>query len=376
MRKIIFVFLLFINTYGWTQQYIKAHFEYELRDGSKDKTDFRLDFDNDGYLTRYLSIRRVAGQVIEKEIFGQRLNEDYKLHIDIKNDIDLNPPNLNVTYLYKKTNYGWDNYNLKKDKFLQKVNFIYNPTLEIHEEMWNGNKNCIFKHQDDSILLYGNYYKLLNGFYVKQNIDVNSGEKVIFTRIDKSHFLMDLYYEGRKVQYKIESNYECKNDNQIEFLYTLINWDVPEELMPFIVVRRDTNYYASSYLTEGTTTYEPEYLQKKDGLPWASGNGKGIGDIISIKEFEHKNPKNIKLMNGYQDKKHPDYYEKNSRVKKIKITNLETKKKKTIDIKDIKDEQIISISDLGNGQNYDIEILDIYEGNKYKDLCIQYMVLE
>lgn len=376
MRKVIFVFLFFINTFAWSQQYIKVNFEYELRNGTKDQTEFRLDFDNDGYLTKYLSIRRVEGQVIEKEIVGQRLNDDYILNIDIRNDIDLNPPNLNVTYLYRKTNYGWDNYNLKKDKFLQKVKFIYNPTLEIHEEMLNGNTNCIFKHNGDSIMLYGNYYKSINGFYIKQNIDVNSGEKVIFTRIDENHFLMDLYYEGRKVQYKIESNYECKNNNQIEFLYTLINWDVPEELMPFIVVCKNTNYYATTYLTEGTTTYEPEHLQQKDGLPWASGNGEGIGEIISIKEFKNKNPTVLKIMNGYQDSTHPDYYEKNSRVKTIKITNKETKKSKKIRVKDIKEEQIFSITDLGQGQEYDIEILNVYPGKKYKDLCIQYLVVE
>ena len=376
MRKVIFVFLFFINTFAWSQQYIKVNFEYELRNGTKDQTEFRLDFDNDGYLTKYLSIRRVEGQVIEKEIVGQRLNDDYILSIDIRNDIDLNPPNLNVTYLYRKTNYGWDNYNLKKDKFLQKVKFIYNPTLEIHEEMLNGNTNCIFKHNGDSIMLYGNYYKSINGFYIKQNIDVNSGEKVIFTRIDENHFLMDLYYEGRKVQYKIESNYECKNNNQIEFLYTLINWDVPEELMPFIVVCKNTNYYATTYLTEGATTYEPEHLQQKDGLPWASGNGEGIGEIISIKEFKNKNPTVLKIMNGYQDNNHPDYYEKNSRVKTIKITNKETKKSKKIKVKDIKEEQIFSITDLGQGQEYDIEILNVYAGKKYKDLCIQYLVVE
>ena len=148
------------------------------------------------------------------------------------------------------------------------------------------------------------------------------------------------------------------------------------EILPYLFCKLDRAYHASSYLTEGTTTYEPEHLQKKDGLPWASGNGKGIGDVISIKEFEHKNPSTLKIINGYQDKNHPDYYEKNSRLKKIKVRNTDTKKSKTIVVKDIKEEQVFDLSDLGRGQNYDIEILDVYEGNKYQDLCIQYMVLE
>ena len=45
-------------------------------------------------------------------------------------------------------------------------------------------------------------------------------------------------------------------------------------------------------------------------------------------------------------------------------------------MKDIKNEQTLDISDLGKGQNYDIEIQEVYEGNKYKDLCIQYLVVE
>ena len=80
-------------------------------------------------------------------------------------------------------------------------------------------------------------------------------------------------------------------------------------------------------------------------------------------------------MNGYQDPNHPDYYEKNSRVKKIKVTNTDTQKSRSLIVKDIKNEQTFDISDLGKGQDYDIEIQEVYEGNKYKDSCIQYLVL-
>jgi len=146
--------------------------------------------------------------------------------------------------------------------------------------------------------------------------------------------------------------------------------------MPFIVVCNSVTYHATSYLTEGSTTYEPEHLQQKDGLPWASGNGSGIGDVISIKEFEHKNPTTLKIMNGYQDPNHPDYYEKNSRVKKIKVTNTDTKKSKKLTVQDIKTEQTFDISALGNGRTFEVEILDVYGGSKYKDLCIQYLVFE
>ena len=98
----------------------------------------------------------------------------------------------------------------------------------------------------------------------------------------------------------------------------------------FSSVSKSEAHYTSSYLTEDATTYEPEHLEQKDGLPWAGGNGKGIRDVISIKEFEHKNPSTLKIINGYQDKNHPDYYEKNSRLKKIKVKNADTKKVKRL----------------------------------------------
>ena len=376
MKKIALIILFACICFAWGQEYIEINCERELNNGSSEKTNIRLDFDKNGYLSRYLNTTHVGENVITKEIQGKWDNENYELNIDIRNDIYMDPHNLNVIYVYKKTDYGWDEYNLRTEKLLRKVRFIYNPALEIQEDWWNGNKTCIFKQNTDSIMLYNNEFKKINGFYVKTNLDVEYGEKIIFSQIDKKHFRMDLFYEGRIIEYTVEHNYECKNYEQIEFLYTLRNWGVPEELMPFIVVCNSVTYHATSYLTEGSTTYEPEHLQQKDGLPWASGNGTGIGDVISIKEFEHKNPTTLKIMNGYQDPNHPDYYEKNSRVKKIKVTNTDTKKSKKLTVQDIKTEQTFDISALGNGRTFEVEILDVYGGSKYKDLCIQYLVFE
>lgn len=376
MKKLFLLVLFTCFSLLLGQEYIKINYEIQLKDGSSEKTDIRLDFDKNGYLTRFLNTSYAGEDIIEKEIKGKWNKENYELNIDIRNDIYMDPHNLNVIYVYKKTDYGWDEYNLKKQKLLRKVNYIYKPNLEIYEDWWNGNHTCIFKQNSNSILLYGKEFKKINGFYVKTDLDVEYGEKLIFNQIDKNHFIMISSFEGRKIEYKVEHNYECRNNEQIEFLYTLRNWGIPEELMPFLVVCNNTTYHATSYLIESKTTYEPEHLQEKDGLPWASGNGKGIGDIISIKEFEHKNPRELVIMNGYQDKNHPDYYEKNSRVKNMRITNTRTKKSKKITVKDIKEEQRFTLADLEEGSGYELEILDVYGGNKYDDLCIQYLVVE
>lgn len=376
MKKLSSLILFMGFSLLWGQEYIKINYEIINNNGSSVKTNIRLDFDENGYLKRFLNTSYVGENIIEKEIKGNWNEENYELNINIKNDIYMNPPNLNVIYVYKKMDYGWNKYNLKKQKLLCKVNYIYKPDLEIYEDWWNDNYTCIFKHNTNSILLYGKEFKQINGFYVKSNLNVDYGEKLIFNQIDKNHFMMISSFEGRKIEYKVEHNYECKNNDQIEFLYTLQNWGIPEELMPFLVIGNYTTYHASSYLTEGSITYEPEHLQQKNGLPWASGTGKGIGDVISVKEFEHENPTELIIMNGYQDMNHPDYYNKNSRVKCIKITNVLTKKSKTITIKDIKPEQHFSLKDLGTGNEYEFEIIDVYKGSKYDDLCIQYLVIE
>ena len=242
MKKITLI-ILFTSIYcAWGQEYIEINCERALNNGSSEKTNIRLDFDKNGYLSRYLNTTHVGENVIEKEIQGKWDNENSELNIDIRNDIYMTSHNLSVTYVYKKTDYGWDVYNLRTEKLLRKVRFIYNPALEIQEDWWNGNKNCIFKQNTDSIMLYNNEFKKINGFYVKTNLDVEYGERIIFNQIDKNHFRMDLFYEGRIIEYKVEHNYECKNYEQIEFLYTLRNWGVPEELMPFIVVCNSATY--------------------------------------------------------------------------------------------------------------------------------------
>lgn len=228
------------------------------------------------------------------------------------------------------------------------------------------------------------------------NIDLGSGRKCIFdmskpipffitdrdiTSISekKNEYIFTDYFDNIVTEFSIENTPAFMGFSNVAFLIPIL-FQIDFRFYPFITgiinISETQKYYATSYLIEGATTYEPEHLEQKDGLPWASGNGKGIGDVISIKEFEHKNPSALKIINGYQDKNHPDYYEKNSRLKKIKVKNADTKKCKTIVVKDVKEEQVFDLSDLGKGQNYDIEILDVYEGNKYQDLCIQYMLLE
>lgn len=189
-----------------------------------------------------------------------------------------------------------------------------------------------------------------------------------------------LFSTARKQHYKIAEkqgegfNIKIVNDNKIEFKDQ--NGDVVQfDYSDWIA--SEVYYEASSYLIEGKTVYKPENLSSIDGLPWATANGYGIGDTIRIrtKYYDHFE---LAFYNGFQSKKRPDLYNANSRAKRVRIKNSENGKFIEVTLKDFDGKQSISIEKLYILQksiiNLEITILDVYPGEKYKDLCIQAII--
>lgn len=351
----------FIKGEGRSYQY-----ESEPRVVTKDE----YYFDQDMYLKKIAS----------KSVLDKKWDKEFNVNCEKKDGtfkIDISEKNIN----YSKDRNEERTYFLQKDKDIW--NLFYNSKMlgtisyssDLEECYYYSNKEKIkevfYSRRNNEYSLFNTRYILRNGIFYEKNVDGNETYKLT----DDNKYEIKYSYEGLESEYEFAKDYYCTDINQICVLWLLRN-DVNSFLLPYLFCKLERAYHATSYLTEGSTTYEPEHLQQKDGLPWASGNGFGIGDVISIKEFEHKNPTTLKIMNGYQDPNHPDYYEKNSRVKKIKVTNTDTKKSKKLTVQDIKTEQTFDISALGNGRTFEVEILDVYGGSKYKDLCIQYLVFE
>ena len=109
----------------------------------------------------------------------------------------------------------------------------------------------------------------------------------------------------------------------------------------------------------------------------ASANGYGIGDKIKI-NFGTAVPKTLYVMNGFIDSKRTDLFLKNSRVKKIKLTNIKTGAWKVVGVYG----EAVSLSQIDVGtlvfsedaNILEIEILETYPGEKYSDLCIQAII--
>lgn len=102
-------------------------------------------------------------------------------------------------------------------------------------------------------------------------------------------------------------------------------------------------------------------------LPWVEGaKGYGIGESITAK-FS-KQIYSFSILNGYVDPLHPDYYKKNSRVKKLKVTDVEKNLVYYFDLEDVVIEQRFCLKE--PAQILKFEIADVYKGEKYQDTCI------
>jgi hypothetical protein len=125
---------------------------------------------------------------------------------------------------------------------------------------------------------------------------------------------------------------------------------------------------ASSFLTEGNVKYVPENMNTSSGLPWAEGaEGTGIHETIVIR----KNMSTALYISiGFVSFRKPELYKENARPRKIKITAGNTFSF-YFDLRDTPNYQTIKLPrPLSKDDTLTIEILDIYPGDKYTDMCI------
>lgn len=134
------------------------------------------------------------------------------------------------------------------------------------------------------------------------------------------------------------------------------------------------SYNASSELKEKKAHYKAENLRHIDGLPWASANGYGINDTITI-NLMIPCLKGFIFYNGFQSTSNKDLYKANSRVKKLRIKYLPNNQYIDVELADTPKKQIIMLDKLYYDsdfyENFEFTILEVYPGEKYKDLCIQ-----
>lgn len=140
---------------------------------------------------------------------------------------------------------------------------------------------------------------------------------------------------------------------------------------------RSDSISASSYLQEGNISYSPSNLSDYyNDIPWAEGiDGYGINEKIFLRKRTTRNGV-MHISIGYVSYDKPYLYEYNSRPKKIKLS-VENKFSIIVDLKDTPHYQEIKLpNDMDLDDILILEILDVYQGTKYEDTCINTIFLE
>ena len=132
----------------------------------------------------------------------------------------------------------------------------------------------------------------------------------------------------------------------------------------------------SSTLKEGKTIYCIENLSKPSvDTPWVEdAPGYGIGESFVIEEFWGRYYPYLLIMNGFISYKKPYLYKQNGRIREIKVTGLKSGNEKVVTVLDTPHPQTVDISFIKEPEDIKITIVSVYEGTKYEDTCISYLV--
>jgi hypothetical protein len=132
---------------------------------------------------------------------------------------------------------------------------------------------------------------------------------------------------------------------------------------------------ATSFLTEGDTRYTVDNLATyAPSHPWVEGvEGPGIGERINFKtETPYGGGMRILIFsNGYVSYDKPYLYEKNARVKRLRVTNSLEEFDFEIDVEDTPNPQLIFLPVAT--ADVELEILEVFPGTQWEDTCVNFI---
>ena len=136
----------------------------------------------------------------------------------------------------------------------------------------------------------------------------------------------------------------------------------------------DFDVQASSELNENDIKYSVENcLNENELIPWAENSpGNGTGEYITFIPKHNIIFSNIPIVisNGFIDYNRSNLYEYNNRIKKIRVFNVDQNEYLDFNIEDTPNYQVINVGFENKVNSIKVEILEVYQGEKYNDLCI------
>ena len=147
-----------------------------------------------------------------------------------------------------------------------------------------------------------------------------------------------------------------------------------------MIINREALITATSFLIEGKTSYNIDNLKNSKGLPYVPAKGQTFSNVITI-ESDYFLNYGLIIQNGYISDSKPDLFNNNCRIKTMKLSYPKNDNNDTF-------EQIVTLKDdtsfqyvpfiwslIDGCRMVQIQIESVYEGNKYDDVCINYIGL-
>ena len=156
------------------------------------------------------------------------------------------------------------------------------------------------------------------------------------------------------------------------------NFQEQETFPSALYLNQNSEITSTSFLTEGTTTYNINNAKTIEGLPFVPDTGETYSNVITLKT-DTPNNRGFVIQNGYISKERPDLYGKNCRVKTLKVIypNIESPFEQIVTLKDDTSLQFVPFmwNLLDDCKEVQIVIYSVYQGTKYDDVCINYIGL-
>ena len=220
----------------------------------------------------------------------------------------------------------------------------------------------IFKDGEITLIRYEGYFEEEENILLNDKYSIEKKDHITFLCLEK---------ENKKLL--------CLANNDVLLLYDDSKKDPfffgYSSMRGLELINQPRNISASSELVENGYVYSAKNLGNFNLTePWVEGvPGNGEGEYITLPG----NCTYIYLFNGYISYSKPYLYERNSRIKKIKITtNIDNDSK--VFIFNVFDTPNPQKFDLGERVTNDIklEILEVYPGTKYQDTCMNALLFQ
>ncbi|MCR4939961.1 MAG: hypothetical protein K5930_07645 [Treponemataceae bacterium] len=220
----------------------------------------------------------------------------------------------------------------------------------------------VFENGEISIINYEGYFEEKRHIILNDKYDIEKKGSLVFLNLkNESKSFLCLASD------EVLLLYDEKNESPFFFGFS--------SMRGLELISQPDKITASSELLENDYVYSASNLGNFNlSQPWVEGvPGNGEGEYITLSG----NCTYIYLFNGYISYSKPYLYERNSRIKKIKITtNTENGEKEFIfNLFDTPNPQKINLGERVT-DDIKLEILEVYPGTKYQDTCLNALLFK